>query len=117
MIALLLLVVLVVLLFTTPWRQLPRTGQTWALISCLNTLVCFSLPTTPATSPWRPVVSRALVLTVALSLALFIIGLGLSRRRVGGLRATGWLAPLIVSALPIATQLLLWLLWSRAGTR
>ncbi len=110
MITLVLLVVLTVLLFATAWRQLPPAGQVWALIACLNTLLSFSLPTTAATSPWRPTVTRLLTASAALSLALLIAGLILHRRHAGRGRTTGWLAPLIISALPGALLGFFWLI-------
>jgi hypothetical protein len=65
MIAVVLLLLIVLLLAVTPWRPLPMAGRLWAVAALLNALVFFGMPTTPATSAWRPVVSRVLAASAA----------------------------------------------------
>src|SRR5688572_29054134 len=60
MIAVVLLVLILVFLAATPWRRLPTPGRIWAAGALLNSLVFFGMPTTAATSPWRPVVGWVL---------------------------------------------------------
>ena len=97
MIAVGLIVVVLVLLATTPWGRLPRLGKLWAAAVLLNTLVFFCMPVTPATSPWRPVVSRVLVASATVSFALFVLGLQLQRRHAS---SHAWMGLLILGVLP-----------------
>jgi hypothetical protein len=80
MIAIVLLLVSLLLVAATPWRRLPLDGRLWAAAALLNTMVFFALPTTPATSPWRPVVAHVLAGCAVASLLLVILGLILWRR-------------------------------------
>jgi hypothetical protein len=116
MIALALLVVFGGLAFAIPWRRLPILARTWAVAACLNTILVLSLPTTPATSPWRPVVSRLIAIGVVLSLSLVAGGLALRPHllRAGG-GTVAWLAPLLIGALPAFLWGLLMLLWGIAA--
>ena len=109
MIALGLLLLIVLLLVATPWRRLPMAGRLWALAALLNALVFFSMPTTPATSPWRPVVSRVLAACAAASLALLVFGLILRQRYTtpGEIRGA-WVGPLILGALPVVFYTFFW---------
>jgi hypothetical protein len=102
MIAVALLVLIVLLLTATPWRRLPVGGQVWAVATMLNALVFFTMPTTPATSPWRPVVARVLATSAGASFALLVLGLILRKRHaaVGG-AGGAWVGPLILGALPV----------------
>jgi hypothetical protein len=102
MIAAVLLLLLVLLLAATPWRRLPVAGRLWAVAALLNALVFFGMPTTPATSPWRPVVSRVLAACAAASLTLLVVGLILRQRYAtsGEIRGA-WVGPMILGALPL----------------
>ena len=107
MIAVGLIVVVLVLLATTPWRRLPRVGRFWIAAVLLNTLIFFCMPTTPATSPWRPVVSRVLAASAAVSLALFVLGLQLRRRDTS---SRAWTGPLTLGVLPAFLYGFFWLI-------
>jgi hypothetical protein len=111
MLAIGLLGLLVFLLAATPWRRLPARGRLWALAACLNTLIFCSLPTTAATSPWRPVVGRVLAAGAGLSLALLVLGLVPWRRNaaVPGAGAV-WVAPLIIGAVPSVFYAFFWVI-------
>jgi len=110
MIAVVILGVLVSLLVVTPWRQLTAGNRLWVLAAGLNTLVFFSMPTTPATSPWRPVVGRILAASAGVSLTLFLLGLLLRQRRVGAGTMVAGLGPLILGALPAAFYAFFWVI-------
>jgi hypothetical protein len=101
MIAIALLVLIVLLLAATPWRRLSLAGRLWTVAALLNVLVFFSLPTTPATSPWRPVVQRTLAACAGVSLVLFAFGLILRKQQgpAADIRRA-WLGPLILGLLP-----------------
>jgi hypothetical protein len=102
LIAVTLLVLILLLLAATPWRRLPVGGQVWAVVAMLNAMVFFTLPTTPATSPWRSVVGRALATCAVASFALLVLGLILRKRHAAGGGAGGaWVGPLILGALPM----------------
>jgi hypothetical protein len=90
MIAVVLFLLIVLLLAATPWRRLPLVGRLWAVAALLNALVFFGMPTTPATSPWRPVVSRVLAASAATSLALVVLGLILRQRYATSGEIRGW---------------------------
>jgi hypothetical protein len=92
MIAVVLFLLIVLLLAVTPWRRLPMAGRLWAVAALLNALVFFGMPTTPATSPWRPVVSRVLAASAATSFALLLLGLILRQRSPDQARSAvlGW---------------------------
>ena len=107
MIAVGLIVVVLVLLASTPWRRLPRSGRFWAAAVLLNTLMFFCAPTTPATSPWRPVISRVLIASATVSFALFVIGLQL-RRRHGS--SHDWMGLLILGVLPTFLYGFFWMI-------
>ena len=68
MIAIVILILFILLVLTTPWRRLSAPARLWALVACSNALVFFGMPTTPATSPWRPIVGRVLATSAAVSL-------------------------------------------------
>ena len=110
MIAIVLLLGSLVLMAATPWRRLPLDGRLWAAAALLNTVVFFAMPTTPATSPWRPVVARVLAGSAVASLLLLILGLILWRRH-GTLASGGgvWVAPLVFGALPGAFYAFFWM--------
>ena len=97
MVAVVLILVVLLLLATTPWRRLPFVGRLWAAAALLNTVIFFCMPTTPATSPWRPVVSNVLLASATVSLALFLLGVHLRRRHAS---SSAWTAALILGALP-----------------
>ena len=80
MIAVALLVLILLLLVAAPWLRLPRAGQLWAVTGLVNTLVFFAMPTTAATSPWRPVVADVLAASASMSFALLVLGLVLRKR-------------------------------------
>jgi hypothetical protein len=103
MVALLVLLLILLLLGLIPWRRLPRAGRLWTVAAMVNTSIFLGMPTTTATSPWRPVVARVMVASVVTSLGLLVLGLVL-RRRLGppASGGSGWAAPLILSAVPIA---------------
>lgn len=111
MIAIVLLGLLGSLIAATPWRGLPSGGRLWALAACLNALIFFSLPTTAATSPWRPVLGRVVAVSAGLSLGLLVLGLVL-RRRHAAVRGAGavWVAPLVIGALPGLFYAFFWLI-------
>jgi hypothetical protein len=114
MIAIVLGGLLLFLVAATPWRRLPAVGRLWGLAACLNALIFFSLPTTAATSPWRPVVGRVLAASAGLSLALLVMGLMLRRRHaaVPGAGAV-WVTPLIIGALPSMFYAFFWAIGPR----
>lgn len=102
MIAVVLFLLLALLLAAAPWRRLPMAGRLWTSAALLNTLLFMSMPTTPATSPWRPVVSRLVAASAGTSLALLVLGVILRRRdptsgEIGG----AWVGPMILAALPV----------------
>jgi hypothetical protein len=109
MIAIVILVFVVLLLMSTPWRGLPPIGRFWALAAGLNTVVFFSMPNTAATSPWRPVVGGVLAASAGVSLGLLMLGLVLRQRqeKVTGAGAA-WVAPLILGALPSVFYAFFW---------
>ncbi len=111
MVSVVLVVLIVVLLAAAPWRRLPRAGRFWAAAVWLNTLVFLSMPTTLATSPWRPVVQRILVWSAGAGLGLFLIGLVLWKRqdRAAGVRRA-WTGPLILGLLPAMLYAFIWLI-------
>ena len=92
---------------TTPWGRLPLGGRLWAAAALLNTLIFFCMPTTPATSPWRPVVSRVLAASATVSLALFVLGLQLRRRDP---TSRAWIGPLTLGVLPACLYGFFWLI-------
>ena len=102
-----LLVLVLFLVATTPWSRLPSSGRFWIAAVLLNTLVFFCMPTTPATSPWRPVVSRVLAASATVSLALFVLGLQLRRRDTS---SRAWIGPLTLGALPAFLYGFFWLI-------
>jgi hypothetical protein len=116
MIALALLVVFGGLTFAIPWRRLPTMARVWAVVACLNTIFVLSLPTTPATSPWRPIVGRLIAIGVVFSVSLVACGLALRPHvlRAGG-GTVAWLAPLLIGALPAFLWGLLALFWGIAA--
>jgi hypothetical protein len=104
MIAIVLGLLILALLARTPWRRLPMAVRVWAALASINTLVFFGTPTTPATSPWRPVVGRVLAGSAVASLALLVVGLILLQRYGAvNTRGSGWAGPLIIAALPIVS--------------
>jgi hypothetical protein len=110
MIAILLLIIFVVLLALTPWRRLQPMAQLWVLACCFNTLVFFSMPTTPATSAWRPIIGRFLGASAAVSFALLVLGVVLHRRYGAGPGVRPrLLAPLLIGALPSVFYAFFWL--------
>ena len=109
MIAVVLLILILLLLAATPWRRLPTAGQFWAVAALLNASVFFGMPTTPATSPWRPVVARVLAASAVTSLSLLVLGLMLRHRHLAAAVGDGaWVGPLIVSALPVVLYTFFW---------
>ena len=101
MIAVVILVVVVLLLVAIPWRQLTPAGRLWVVAACLNTMVFFSMPTTAATSPRRPVVGRVLAASAGVSSVLLLVGVTFTHRRVlPDHSPVAWLALLIIGALP-----------------
>jgi hypothetical protein len=111
MIAFALLVLVLLLLAATPWRRLPVAGRCWAAATLLNALIFFSMPTTQATSPWRPAVGRVLAASAAMSLALFVLGLILRQRHsAAGEVAGAWVGPLILGALPVVLYTFFWVI-------
>lgn len=111
MIAVVIFALVVLLLAVTPWRRLPLVGQLWAMAAFLNALAFFSMPTMPATSPWRPVVARVLATSAGASLALVVLGLILRRRHAaaGEVRAA-WVGALILGALPGVFYTFFWVI-------
>ena len=111
MIAIGILVLFIFLLVITPWRRLTISGRLWALAACFNTVVFFSMPTTPATSPWRPVVGGVLAASAGLSLVLALFGLVFWRGKAVEPGARAALpAPLIIGALPAAFYIFFWVI-------
>ena len=111
MIAIGILVLFIFLLVITPWRRLTISGRLWASAACFNTVVFFSMPTTPATSPWRPVVGGVLAASAGLSLVLALLGLVFRRGKAVEPEARAALrAPLIIGALPAAFYIFFWLI-------
>ena len=111
MIAIGILVLFIFLLVVTPWGQLTISGRLWASAACFNTVVFFSMPTTPATSPLRAVVGIVLAASASLSLVLALLGLVFGRGKAVKLGARAALrAPLIIGALPAAFYLFFWVI-------
>lgn len=111
MIALVLLGLILLLLAATPWRSLPVAGRLWAVAALLNTALFLAMPTTPATSPFRPVVERLVAASAAASLALVVLGLILRQRQVAPAeRGNAWAAPLILGALPVVVYVFFWVI-------
>lgn len=111
MITIALLVLIFVLLAVTPWRRLPLVGQFWAAAALLNTLVFFSMPTTLATSVWRPVVGRVLFVSAALSFVLLVLGLILRKSHAAaGEIGSAWVGPLILVGLPAVLYTFFWVI-------
>ena len=109
MIAVALLLLVVLLLAATPWRRLPMAGQFWAGAVLLNTLIFLSMPTTAASSPWRPIVGRVLAGSAATSLALLVLGLMLRQRHAAAGQVGGaWVGPLILCAFPVLLYTFFW---------
>jgi hypothetical protein len=109
MIAAALLILIVLLLATTPWRRLPRAARLWTVVAVLKTVVFFGLPITPATSPWRPVITPARVVSAALSFVLLALGL-LLRHRYSAVGSSNWTGPLVLCALPALFYGFFWLI-------
>src|SRR5918999_3214141 len=99
------------LLLLTPWRQLSRSARLWALAGCINAAIFFSMPTTPATSPWRPVIGGVIAASAAASLAVTVLGVVL-RWREGKDRGphAAWLSPLMIGALPGVFYVFFWVI-------
>jgi hypothetical protein len=111
MVALVVLLLILLLLGLTPWQRLPMAGRLWTVAALINTLVFLGMPTTAATSPWRPVVARVLASSAATSLGLLILGLILRRYLAPlGMGGRGWAAPLILGAVPIAFYTFFWII-------
>lgn len=111
MIAVVLVLLIVLLLAATPWRRLPMAGRLWAVAALLNAVVFFGMPTTPATSPWRPVVSRVLAGSAATSLVLVVLGLILRQRYATSGEVRGvWAGPIILGALPVVLYTFFWVI-------
>jgi hypothetical protein len=111
MIAVALLVLILLLLAATPWRRLPLAGQCWAAATLLNALIFFGMPTTQATSPWRPVVGRVLAASAAIGLAHLVLGLILRQRHSATDEVAGaWVGPLILGALPVVLYTFFWVI-------
>ena len=111
MITVAILATLVLLLVATPWRRLGPGGRVWALAASLNALAFFSMPTTAATSPWRPVVGRVLATSAGVSLVLLLVGFSLRRRHVVPSDSeAAWLAVLILGALPCLFYAFFWVI-------
>lgn len=95
----------------TPWRRLPIAGRWWFAAAMINTVVFLTMPTTAATSPWRPIVGRVLAASAAVSLALVVIGLVLRRRHAAtGDTGGAWSGALILAALPGAFYAFFWII-------
>ena len=111
MIAVVILICFILLVVMTPWRQLRTSARLWVLVACSNACVFFAMPTTPATSPWRPIVGRVLATSAAVSLSLAVLGLVLRRRpTIGPGAPSALLAPLIIGALPAAFYIFFWVI-------
>jgi hypothetical protein len=82
------------------WRRLLPAGQLWALSAMVNAILFFGMPTTAATSAWRPVVGGVLAGTAGVSFGLLMLGLVLRERLAGPSAAVAWRAALILAALP-----------------
>src|SRR5688572_9311551 len=95
------LALVVVVLLTTSWHRLPVSGRLWSFAACFNSLVFFGMPTTPATSPWRPLVARVLAASAAASVTLFVLGMILHRdQHEPPTPRPSWAGPLVIGALP-----------------
>jgi hypothetical protein len=83
----------------------------WLIGAVINTAVFLSLPTTAATSSWRPVVGATVASSAGLSLVLLVLGCLLRERagRVANHKAVG-VASLLVSGLPFAFYGFFWLI-------
>lgn len=102
-----LLVLCVILLAAMPWRARTRIDRLWMLASILNTLVFVAMPTTAATSSWRPVVGRVLFTTAIASFGLLVLGVILGR---GAAARGAWTAPLLLAGLPAAFYGFFWMI-------
>src|SRR5687768_3982404 len=111
MITVVILAALALLLVATPWRRLTLGGRVWALAACLNALAFFSMPTTAATSPWRPVVGRMLATSAGVSLVLLLVGFLIRQRHVVPSDSeAAWLAALVLGALPGLFYTFFWII-------
>ena len=99
----------------TPWRKLSGVERVWAALAYGVTTLAFSLPTTPATSPWRPVIDRAEATATVTSAALVIAGAWLmARRGARAARPLGLLGICVVAALPALLWGIIAVLWRTA---
>jgi hypothetical protein len=115
LIGVVLVLVVVGAVVTTPWRGLSQRERVWAVLACVVTVAMFALPVTAATSPWRRVVGIALDVCIGASVALLLYGVALARaRRVAGRPAGHLVLPGMVAALPVVLVALNWALWCTA---
>jgi hypothetical protein len=99
----------VTVFLATSWRRLPVSGRLWLLGAGLNYLVFFGMPTTPATSLWRPIVGRALAVSAVTSFALFVVGMILRHTHPEqGRMWSSWTGPLVIGALPAVFYAFFW---------
>jgi hypothetical protein len=117
MIIIVLAVVLACAAFFTPWRALSATERAWAGLCWLAAIGTFAVPTTPATSAWRPVADHALQICLIGCAVLAVAGgLLLRARRAAGRPAAPLLPVFAVLGLPllaVAALALLWFIGSR----
>ncbi len=71
----------------------------------------FSMPTTAATSPWRPVAGRVLATSAGLSLVLLVVGFLIRQRQAESSDSdVPWLAPLVLGILPGVLYAFFWII-------
>jgi len=104
--------VLAVAAIRTPWGALTPLERVWAALALCDAVATFSIPTVPATSPWRHVQERALWGCAVGCVALILAGIPLVHARVAAGRPWQQLMPpfgvLAVPAFGIVLMTVLW---------
>jgi hypothetical protein len=103
--------------FMVPWRTLAWIERWWAILVWCDVVAIFSIPTVPATSPWRPATDRVIGIAVGVCVLLMVAGAVLASRRSAEGRPIRHLLPVFavgsVPLLLVGLTSLLWLLASK----